>query len=318
MQNANKAKLSEMQRLLKIMAQLRDPQSGCPWDVKQTMESLTRYTIEEAYEVADAIANGDMHDIKDELGDLLFQVVFYAQIASESRAFSFDDVAKSISDKLVRRHPHVFANALASEGVSDTNENVTVERTLLSDSALNAQWDAIKAQEKQLKKQRLKQDSEATENSILDNVPKGMPALMYAQKLQKACAKVGFDWSDAAPVIDKVREEVEEIQQELDFKQRAQGALKTGVVPLNSGVPDNQQAIEEEIGDALFAMVNLARHCKVDADTALRNASNKFANRFKGVERLAAEQGDKLDALTLDEMEALWQQVKQSSSSSVE
>ena len=318
MQNANKAKLSEMQRLLKIMAQLRDPQSGCPWDVKQTMESLTRYTIEEAYEVADAIATGDMHDIKDELGDLLFQVVFYAQIASESRAFSFDDVAKSISDKLVRRHPHVFANALASEGVSDTNENVTVERTLLSDSALNAQWDAIKAQEKQLKKQRLKQDSEATENSILDNVPKGMPALMYAQKLQKACAKVGFDWPDAAPVIDKVREEVEEIQQELDFKQRAQGALKTGVVPLNSGVPDNQQAIEEEIGDALFAMVNLARHCKVDADTALRNASNKFANRFKGVERLAAEQGDKLDALTLDEMEALWQQVKQSSSSNIE
>ena len=318
MQNANKAKLSEMQRLLKIMAQLRDPQSGCPWDVKQTMESLTRYTIEEAYEVADAIATGDMHDIKDELGDLLFQVVFYAQIASESRAFSFDDVAKSISDKLVRRHPHVFANALASEGVSDTNENVTVERTLLSDSALNAQWDAIKAQEKQLKKQRSKQDNEAIENSILDNVPKGMPALMYAQKLQKACAKVGFDWPDAAPVIDKVREEVEEIQQELDFKQRAQGALKTGVVPLNSGVPDNQQAIEEEIGDALFAMVNLARHCKVDADTALRNASNKFANRFKGVERLAAEQGDKLDALTLDEMEALWQQVKQTSSSSVE
>ena len=315
MQNVNKAKLSEMQRLLKIMAQLRDPQSGCPWDVKQTMESLTRYTIEEAYEVADAIANGDMHDIKDELGDLLFQVVFYAQIASESRAFSFDDVAKSISDKLVRRHPHVFANALASEGVSDTNENVTVERTLLSDSALNAQWDAIKAQEKQLKKQRLKQDSEATENSILDNVPKGMPALMYAQKLQKACAKVGFDWPDAAPVIDKVREEVEEIQQELDFKQRA---LNTGVAPLNSGVPDNQQAIEEEIGDALFAMVNLARHCKVDADTALRNASNKFANRFKGVERLAAEQGDKLDALTLDEMEALWQQVKQSSSSNIE
>lgn len=313
MQNANKAKLSEMQRLLKIMAQLRDPQSGCPWDVKQTMESLTRYTIEEAYEVADAIANGDMHDIKDELGDLLFQVVFYAQIASESRAFSFDDVAQSISDKLVRRHPHVFANALASEGASDANENVTVERTQLNDSALNAQWDAIKAQEKQLKKQRLKQGNEAIENSILDNVPKGMPALMYAQKLQKACAKVGFDWPDAAPVIDKVREEVEEIQQELDFKQRAQGALKTGVVPLNSGVPDNQQAIEEEIGDALFAMVNLARHCKVDADTALRNASNKFANRFKGVERLAAEQGDKLDALTLDEMEALWQQVKQSS-----
>ncbi|WP_338853063.1 nucleoside triphosphate pyrophosphohydrolase [Alteromonas macleodii] len=318
MQNANKAKLSETQRLLDIMAQLRDPQSGCPWDVKQTMESLTRYTIEEAYEVADAIATGDMHDIKDELGDLLFQVVFYAQIASESRAFSFDDVAKSISDKLVRRHPHVFANPLASEGAGDTNENLTLQRSQLNDSALNAQWDAIKAQEKQLKKQRLKQGNEAIENSILDNVPKGMPALMYAQKLQKVCAKVGFDWPDAAPVIEKVREEVEEIQQELDFKQRAQGALNTGVAPLNSGVPDNQQAIEEEIGDALFAMVNLARHCKVDADTALRNASNKFANRFKGIERLAAEQGDKLDALTLDEMEALWQQVKQSSSSNIE
>ena len=313
MQNANNAKLSETQRLLDIMAQLRDPQSGCPWDVKQTMESLTRYTIEEAYEVADAIATGDMHDIKDELGDLLFQVVFYAQIASESSAFTFDDVAQSISDKLVRRHPHVFANPLASEGAGDTNKNLTVERTQLNDSALNAQWDAIKAQEKQFKKQRLKQDDEVIEPSILDSVPKGMPALMYAQKLQKACAKVGFDWPDAAPVIDKVREEVEEIQQELDFKQRAQGALKTGVVPLNSGVPDNQQAIEEEIGDALFAMVNLARHCKVDADTALRNASNKFTNRFKGVERLAAEQGEKLDALTLDEMEALWQQVKQSS-----
>ena len=313
MQNANKAKLSETQRLLDIMAQLRDPQSGCQWDVKQTMESLTRYTIEEAYEVADAIATGDMHDIKDELGDLLFQVVFYAQIASESRAFTFDDVAQSISDKLVRRHPHVFANPLASEGAGDTNESVTVERTQLNDSALNAQWDAIKAQEKQLKKQRLKQDDEAIEPSILDSVPRGMPALMYAQELQKACAKVGFDWPDAAPVIDKVREEVEEIQQELDFKQRAQGALDAGIAPLKSGVPDNQQAIEEEIGDALFAMVNLARHCKVDADTALRNASNKFANRFKGVERLAAEQGDKLDALTLDEMEALWQQVKQSS-----
>ncbi|MFD3316715.1 nucleoside triphosphate pyrophosphohydrolase [Alteromonas macleodii] len=313
MQNANKAKLNEMQRLLDIMAQLRDPQSGCPWDVKQTMESLTRYTIEEAYEVADAIATGDMHDIKDELGDLLFQVVFYAQIASESSAFTFDDVAQSISDKLVRRHPHVFANALASEGVSDTNENVTVERTQLNDSALNAQWDAIKAQEKQLKKQRLKQGDDAIETSILDSVPRGMPALMYAQKLQKACAKVGFDWPDAAPVIDKVREEVEEIQQELDTKQRLLSASSADEKPSSNDMHDNQQAIEEEIGDALFAMVNLARHCKVDADTALRNASNKFANRFKGVERLAAEQGDKLDALTLDEMEALWQQVKQSS-----
>ena len=308
-----------MQRLLEIMRQLRDPESGCPWDVKQTMESLTRYTIEEAYEVADAIASGDIHDIKDELGDLLFQVVFYAQIANETSAFSFDDVAQSISDKLVRRHPHVFASQSVDDGKGCEKGGEALQRTLLSDTALNAQWDAIKAQEKQLKKQRSKQCVQAAETSILDSVPKGMPALMYAQKLQKACAKVGFDWADVAPVIDKVREEVEEIQLELDYKQRAETAAEKASQHVNStsdgeALQDNQNAIEEEIGDALFAMVNLARHCKVDADTALRNASNKFANRFKGVERLAAEQGETLDALTLDEMEALWQQVKQSSS----
>tara|TARA_Y100000052_G_C2949397_1_gene86143 strand:+ start:35 stop:1000 length:966 start_codon:yes stop_codon:yes gene_type:complete len=319
MQNASKVRLSEMQRLLEIMRQLRDPESGCPWDVKQTMESLTRYTIEEAYEVADAIASGDMHDIKDELGDLLFQVVFYAQIASETSAFSFDDVAQSISDKLVRRHPHVFASQSVDDGKGSEKGGEALQRTLLSDTALNAQWDAIKAQEKQLKKQRSEQRVQAAETSILDSVPKGMPALMYAQKLQKACAKVGFDWPDVGPVIDKVREEVEEIQLELDYKQRAETAAEKASQHVNStsdgeALQDNQNAIEEEIGDALFAMVNLARHCKVDADTALRNASNKFANRFKGVERLAAEQGETLDALTLDEMEALWQQVKQSSS----
>ncbi|APE00987.1 nucleoside triphosphate pyrophosphohydrolase [Alteromonas mediterranea] len=319
MQNASKVRLSEMQRLLEIMRQLRDPESGCPWDVKQTMESLTRYTIEEAYEVADAIASGDIHDIKDELGDLLFQVVFYAQIASETSAFSFDDVAQSISDKLVRRHPHVFASQSVDDEKGSEKGGEALQRTLLSDTALNAQWDAIKAQEKQLKKQRFKQRVQAAETSILDSVPKGMPALMYAQKLQKACAKVGFDWPDVAPVIDKVREEVEEIQLELDYKQRAETAAEKASQHVNStsdgeALHDNQNAIEEEIGDALFAMVNLARHCKVDADTALRNASNKFANRFKGVERLAAKQGETLDALTLDEMEALWQQVKQSSS----
>lgn len=319
MQNVSKVRLSEMQRLLEIMAQLRDPESGCPWDVKQTMESLTRYTIEEAYEVADAIASGDMHDIKDELGDLLFQVVFYAQIASESSAFSFDDVAQSISDKLVRRHPHVFGAQSVDDGKGSEKGGEVVQRARLSDTALNAQWDAIKAQEKQLKKQRSEQRVQAAETSIFDSVPKGMPALMYAQKLQKACAKVGFDWADVAPVIDKVREEVEEIQLELDYKQRAETAAEKASQYVNStsdgeALHDNQNAIEEEIGDALFAMVNLARHCKVDADTALRNASNKFANRFKGVERLAAKQGETLDALTLDEMEALWQQVKQSSS----
>ncbi len=301
MQNANNSELPEVKRLQGIMAKLRDPESGCPWDVQQTMESLTRYTIEEAYEVADAIAKGEPSDIRDELGDLLFQVVFYSRIAEEEGNFTFDDVAKSISDKMTRRHPHVFGDPSSQPS---------------SEEGLSAQWDSIKAQEKALKLQASKQSLNATSTtkgdeptfpSILEDVPVGMPALMYAQKLQKACAKVGFDWPEVAPVLDKVREEVEEIQQELDAETL------------------NQQALEEEIGDALFAMVNLARHCKVDADTALRNASNKFAKRFKVVESLAHElasgdlaikkrkpesEASPLANMTLDEMEALWQQAK--------
>ncbi|WP_282145404.1 nucleoside triphosphate pyrophosphohydrolase [Alteromonas stellipolaris] len=301
MQNANNSELPEVKRLQEIMAKLRDPESGCPWDVQQTMESLTRYTIEEAYEVADAIAKGEPSDIRDELGDLLFQVVFYSRIAEEEGNFTFDDVAKSISDKMTRRHPHVFGDPSSQPS---------------NEEGLAAQWNSIKAQEKALKQQALKQNLNATSNtksdepalpSLLDDVPVGMPALMYAQKLQKACAKVGFDWPEVAPVLDKVREEVEEIQQELDAETL------------------NQQALEEEIGDALFAMVNLARHCKVDADTALRNASNKFAKRFKVVESLAYKlasddltiknrepesDASPLVNMTLDEMEALWQQAK--------
>ena len=235
--------------------------------------------------MADAIASGDMGDIKDELGDLLFQVVFYAQIANEQDAFSFDDVAQSISDKLVRRHPHVFAG---------TNSGDT-----LSDASLNAQWEAIKAQEKRAKK--------ATSNSILDNVPTGMPALMHAQKLQKACAKVGFDWPEVMPVLDKVREEVDEIAQEIHIASESESTESGDILPLN------HDAIEEEIGDALFAMVNLSRHLKVDADTALRKASHKFAARFKGVEQLAREQGTELDTMSLEEMETLWQTIKRNS-----
>jgi len=301
MQNANNSELPEVKRLQEIMAKLRDRESGCPWDVQQTMESLTRYTIEEAYEVVDAIAKGEPSDIRDELGDLLFQVVFYSRIAEEEGNFTFDDVAKSISDKMTRRHPHVFGDPSSQPS---------------NEEDLTAQWNSIKAQEKALKQQALKQNLNATSNtngdkqafsSLLDDVPVGMPALMYAQKLQKACAKVGFDWPEVAPVLDKVREEVEEIQQELDAETL------------------NQQALEEEIGDALFAMVNLARHCKVDADTALRNASNKFAKRFKVVESLAYKlasddltvknrepesDASPLANMTLDEMEALWQQAK--------
>lgn len=270
MQEESSSKPAELSRLLDIMARLRDPDTGCPWDVKQTMESLTRYTIEEAYEVVDAIENGSTDEIKEELGDLLFHIVFYSQIGQETNEFTFGDVANAVSDKLIRRHPHVFG----------------AKKVALSDEALNAQWESIKAREK------INSAPQGDAPSVLDAVPTGMPALMYAQKIQKACAKVGFDWPEVSPVLDKVREEVDEIQQELDAAER------------------QQHRIEEEIGDALFAMVNLARHCNVDADTALRRASTKFAFRFKEVEARAKQQAADLSALSLEQMEALWQQVK--------
>ena len=274
MQDENSFKLANVSRLLSIMAQLRHPEHGCPWDVKQTMASLTRYTIEEAYEVADAIASGNAADIREELGDLLFQVVFYAQLADEEGLFHFDDVANTLCEKLIRRHPHVFGDETGA---------------VLSDEDLSEQWARIKAEEKKGK------EGQEREPSLLDAVPRGLPALMFAQKLQKACAKVGFDWPDTLPVLAKVREEVDEIQQEVEAPS------------------PNQEAIEEEIGDALFAMVNLARHCQVDADTALRKASYKFIDRFNGVENAAAQQQKTLSALSLNEMEALWQQVKAAS-----
>lgn len=252
-----------LKRLLSIMARLRDPQTGCPWDVQQTMQSLTRYTIEEAYEAVDAIERQCPKEIKDELGDLLFQIVFYAQIGSETEQFDFADIANAISDKMVRRHPHVFADAQTDE------------------SQLSEQWEAIKASEQG-----------AGSTALLASVPTGLPALMYAQKIQKKCARVGFDWPDVAPVVDKVREEVAEIQAELD-----------------APVLD-QQALEAEIGDAMFAMVNLARHCNVDADAALRRASQKFAKRFTAVEAMAKANKDSVENHSLDELEALWQQVK--------
>lgn len=258
----------QLVRLTRIMAALRDPRTGCPWDVAQTMTSLTRYTIEEAYEVADAIAKGSPEEICDELGDLLFQVVFYSQIADEDGVFNLQDVARAICEKLVRRHPHVFAGEAPPD-----------------EAGLNAQWEAIKAHEKQ------KRDSHA--RSLLDDVPRGLPALKLAYKMQKRCASVGFDWPDALPVLAKVREEIDEIETELISPEK------------------DQAAIEEEIGDALFAIVNLARHCKVDADSALRQASHKFAGRFNAVESLATDNKQSLAEIGLEEMEQLWQEVKQ-------
>ena len=303
MQDASKANLPGVARLLSIMDALRSDDGGCPWDQKQTMESLTRFTIEEAYEVVDAIAGGDIDDIRDELGDLLFQIVFYAHIAQEDGQFDFDDVATAISDKLVRRHPHVFAQGRASANTSAKTSQSAFSRQGLSQEGLSQrdlaqQWEAIKVQEKAERKAAKQANTDSSQphrvNSepLLDSVPKGMPALMYAQKLQKKCAKVGFDWPDTLPVLDKVEEELEEIKQELNASIR------------------NQDAIEEEIGDALFAMVNLARHCNVDADTALRKASIKFAKRFTAVEDLAHAQHHSLTDLSLEEMESLWVKVK--------
>ena len=270
MPEENKTSLSGLNRLLSIMESLRDKENGCPWDQEQTMQSLTRFTIEEVYEVVDAIAKGNSDDIRDELGDLLFQIVFYAHIAQEEGEFDFNDVANAISDKLVRRHPHVFSKTSASA---------------LSQEALALQWDSIKAQEKAEKRAN-------NASGLLDDVPTGLPALMYAQKLQKKCARVGFDWPNTLPVLDKVEEEVGEIRQELEAETRSKAA------------------IEEEIGDALFAMVNLARHCNVDADTALRKASQKFANRFSAVEALALDKHQSLEELSLAELEALWCKAK--------
>ncbi|MBC3766865.1 nucleoside triphosphate pyrophosphohydrolase [Neptunicella marina] len=262
---------SQINRLLDIMARLRDPQTGCPWDIKQDFASVVPYTIEEAYELADAIDDGNLDDIRDELGDLLFQVVFYAQLGKEQQAFDFEQVAQSIADKLVRRHPHVFAE-----------QNV-------EEADLANQWDAIKQAERAAK-------GLAEGTSILANIPAGMEPLLKADKIQKRCAKVGFDWPELEPVVDKIHEEIDEVLQEVNAKQV------------------NQQLIEEEVGDLLFAVVNLARHLKVDPQAALRIANRKFEQRFRAVEHLLGSQGKSLQNSSLHEMEAAWQQVKNTSS----
>ncbi|MEO9947173.1 MAG: nucleoside triphosphate pyrophosphohydrolase [Paraglaciecola sp.] len=257
-----------IKQLLDIMKTLRDPVSGCPWDQQQTFESIVPYTIEETYEVADAIARKDMRDIKDELGDLLFQVVFYGQLGAEQQAFTFNDIVRGVSDKLVRRHPHVFADSKAK-----------------NDLELSKQWDAIKAQERA----NAKKDSD---ESVLANLPSGLTPLLKAHKIQKQCAKVGFDWSTLEPVVGKVNEEIQEVLQEVQADN------------------PNQEAIEEEVGDLLFSVVNLARHLNVNAESALIKANNKFEQRFRQVEITLKNHESSIQSAGLDEMEAAWQQVK--------
>lgn len=256
-----------LQRLLEVMQRLRDPVNGCPWDRQQTFQSIVPFTIEEAYEVADAIEHGSMDDIKDELGDLLFQVIFYAQLGREQNEFDFEVVAGAVADKLIRRHPHVFE-----------------EQRVESEQQLSRNWETIKRQERQ---QQGKID-----HSVLANIPAGMAPLMRANKIQKRCAKVGFDWPELPPVVDKIHEEIDEVLAEVNQ-------------PII-----NHHAVEEEIGDLLFAVVNLSRHLQVEPETALRKANYKFEQRFRGVEAHFNQHGQSIEQATLDEMEAVWQRVK--------
>ncbi len=252
-----------MNRLLEVMDRLRDPQTGCPWDLQQDFRSIAPYTIEEAHEVADAIERGDMDHLKDELGDLLFQVVFHARLAREIEAFDFDAVADAVADKLIRRHPHVFGDATAMDAVEQTEA-----------------WERIKAEGR----------SASGANSHIDGVSAGLPPLRRAVKLQQRAGRAGFDWTELAPVLDKIREELSELEQELPCADR--------------------DRLEDELGDLLFAVTNLARKLALDPDAALRRTNLKFEQRFRAMEQLALARGQRFEQLDLEAQERLWQQVK--------
>lgn len=256
--------MSEIERLLGIMARLRDPEEGCPWDKQQTFKTIAPYTVEEAYEVADAIERGDLASLRGELGDLLLQVVYHAQMAREQGLFGFEDVANAISDKLVERHPHVFGDAEVKDAAHQTRD-----------------WEARKAVERGTKQQE----------GTLDGVAVGMPALTRAEKLQKRAARVGFDWQELPPVLAKIREELAELEHEV-----------AGGAPM--------ARIEDELGDLLFAVANLARKLELDPEQALRGTNRKFERRFRHLEARLAEQGKRPEQVSLKEMDAYWDEAK--------
>ncbi|MEO3999716.1 nucleoside triphosphate pyrophosphohydrolase [Mesorhizobium sp. CAU 1732] len=266
----------DIARLIEIMAALRTPVTGCPWDLEQDFASIAPYTIEEAYEVADAIARGDMDDLRDELGDLLLQVVYHARMAQEAGEFAFEDVVESVTTKMIRRHPHVFGN----------------EEARAAGSA-KGMWEKIKAQEKAEKRNaRLARglDPEDHGTGFLDGIPLVHPALTRALKLQEKAARVGFDWKEAKPILDKIEEEIAELREAMDRQ--------------------DEDHTTEEFGDVLFALVNFGRHLSIDAENALRQTNDKFRRRFHYVEDALKAEGRTLDDATLDEMEAYWQQAK--------
>ncbi|WP_275540936.1 nucleoside triphosphate pyrophosphohydrolase [Idiomarina tyrosinivorans] len=257
-----------IEQLREVMRALRDPQHGCPWDLQQSFTSLIPYTIEETYEAVDAIQKGEPEAMKDELGDLLFQVVFYAQLAEENGWFDLHDIAAGTSNKLIRRHPHVFAEAAEQQ-----------QQQPLSNQQIKQQWEAIKQQERQQKSEQA---------SVFDDIPSQLPSVLMAAKLQKRAASVGFDWQDAAPVYDKIFEEIEEVKTARDSAHQ-----------------------EEEVGDLLFAVINLARHLQVNPEAALQTANQKFRRRFSAIERVLAEQQQSPADCDLAQLEEYWQQVKQ-------
>lgn len=266
---------TDISRLIEIMEALRAPEKGCPWDIVQTFETIKPYTIEEAYEVADAIERNDMDDLCEELGDLLLQVVFHSRIAEEMGAFSFGDVVHAVTSKMIRRHPHVFAVSDA-----DTPESVKL------------QWDQIKAAEKRerLERRASRGVSDDPKAGFLGSIQRSQPALTEALKLQEQAARVGFDWSAAEPILDKIEEEIGELRQ----------ALAEG----------RSESISDELGDLIFAMVNIGRHVKVDAENALRGTNTKFRRRFRHIETSLAASGETLEAASLERMEELWQAAK--------
>ena len=266
---------TDINRLLEIMAALRQPETGCPWDIVQTFETIKPYTIEEAYEVADAIERGDFDHLQGELGDLLFQVVYYSQLAREEGRFEFDGVVDSITRKLIRRHPHVFPTG-------DLYASLDVPR--LSEEQVKQRWEEIKAEE------RAEQSAAPEQLSLLDDVPAALPALSRSAKLQKRAGQVGFDWPDALPVLDKVREELDEV--------------------LEAMADNDPIAITDEIGDLLFSVVNLARHLKVDPEAALRGANGKFERRFRFIEQALRDTGRPMEDCTLEELDILWGEAK--------